>query len=64
MSRPGGVTNYDTFDKKAELHGFTRDKMSDYILKFSAANSRVQESIEDYIDGNLSPVQRQMTGIK
>ena len=38
--------------------------MSYYILKFSAANSRVQESIEDYIDGNLSPVQREMTGIK
>ena len=55
MSHPGGVTNYDTFDKKAELHG---------ILKFSAINSRVQESIEHYIDGNLSPVQRQMTGIK
>ena len=39
MSVPGGVTNYNKFDKKAELHGFIRDKMSHYILKFSAANS-------------------------
>ena len=53
-SRPGGVTNYKAYDRKAEIYGFTRGKMSDYIRKFSAANSRVQESIEHYIDGNVN----------
>ena len=53
-SRPGGVTNYTTYDKTAEIHGFTRDKMTQYILQFSAANSRVQDAIERYINDNVN----------
>ena len=53
-SRLGGVPNYDAYDKKAELYGFSRDKISDYIVKFSAHNSRVQTSIEKYIDDNVN----------
>ena len=53
-SRPGGVINCDTYDKKAEIHGFTRDKMSDYIKKFSDGNLSLQKSIEDYLDRNVN----------
>ena len=67
-SRPGGVNNYDTYDKKAEIYGFTREKMSDYIVKFSGGNKYLQNSIEDYLDRNVNicsycyiPVQMNMT---
>ena len=53
-SRPGGVINCDTYDKKAEIYGFTRDKMSDYIKKFSDGNLSLQKSIEDYLDRNVN----------
>ena len=53
-SRPGGVTNYDTYDKKAVIFGFTRKKMSEYIVKFSGANDEEQEAIEDYINQNVN----------
>ncbi|KAK2162000.1 hypothetical protein NP493_1548g00048 [Ridgeia piscesae] len=47
-SRPGGVTNYDAYDKKAQIYGFTRETMSEYIVKFSGANREEQEAIEGY----------------
>ena len=53
-SRLGGVPDYDAYETKAEIYGFTRDKMSDYIVKFSARNSRVEKSIQDYIDDNAN----------
>ncbi|KAI0210657.1 hypothetical protein LSAT2_004546 [Lamellibrachia satsuma] len=33
-SRPGAVIDYDAFDIKAEIYGFTRKMMSNYIEKF------------------------------
>ena len=53
-SRPGAVTNYELFDKKAVIYGFTRQKMSHYIEKFSAADSNMNKAIEDYIDDNVN----------
>ena len=53
-SRPGGVTNYDAYDKKCEIYGFTREKMSEYVVKFSGSNEEEQGAIEDYIDANVN----------
>ena len=53
-SRPGGVTNYDAYDKKGEIYGFTREKMSEYIVKFSGANEEEQGAIQRYIDQNVN----------
>ena len=67
-SRPGGIINGNTYDKKAEIYGFTREKMSDYIKKFSGGNQSLEKSIEDYLDRNVNicshcyiPVQLNMT---
>ena len=53
-SRPGGVTNYDAYTKKAEIYGFTREKMTEYIVKFSGGNDAEQKAIGDYIDKNVN----------
>ena len=53
-SRPGGIIKYDAYDKKAEIYGFTREKMSDYIVKFSGENLDLKKSLEDYIDQNVN----------
>ena len=67
-SRPGGVPNYSRYDNKAEIYGFTRSLMSDYIQKYSVGNRRLQKSIENYLDQNVNicsfcyiPVQLNMT---
>ncbi|KAI0224097.1 hypothetical protein LSAT2_024892 [Lamellibrachia satsuma] len=53
-SRPGGFIEHDAYDKKAEIYGFTREKMSVYIETFSGGNRNLQNSIEEYIDQNVN----------
>ena len=53
-SRPGCVTSYDAYDSKVEIYGFTREKMFEYIVKFSGADKEDQEAIEGYIDQNVN----------
>ena len=53
-SRPGGFIEHDAYDKKAEIYGFTREKMSVYIETFSGENRNLQNSIEEYIDQNVN----------
>ena len=55
-SRPGGVIDYDSFDRRAEIYGFTRDRISEYIAKFSKAkgDDKLAEYIEAYISRNVN----------
>jgi len=55
-------------DKIAEIYGFTRRKMSDYIEKFSGVDEELKKAIESYIDRNVNisnicyiPIQLNMT---
>ena len=53
-SRPRSVTNFYIYDKKAEIYGFTLDKISDYIFKFSSGDQHLRMSIKHYIDTNVN----------
>ena len=53
-SRPGGPITYNAYDKKAEIFGFTREKISDYVVEFSGGNQSLRNSIEHYIDQNVN----------
>ena len=53
-SRPGGFIEHDAYDKKAEIYGFTREKMSVYIETFSGENRNLKNSIEEYIDQHVN----------
>ena len=51
-SRPGDIINSYTYDKRADIYGFTRETISDYIMKFSGDDHNLQKSVENYIDHN------------
>ena len=53
-SRPGGVINCDGYDKNAVVYGFTREKMHEYIVKFTGGNDTEKKAIGDYIDNNVN----------
>ena len=55
-SRPGGVIDYDSFDRRAEIYGFTRNRISEYIAKFSKAkgDDKLAEYIEAYVSRNVN----------
>ena len=53
-SRPGALIDYDAFDIKAEIYGFTRTRMSDYIEKFCGEDDALKNGIEECIDGNVN----------
>ena len=51
-SRSGIITNPYIYDKGAAIFGFTRETMSNYIMKFSGDDHNLQKSLENYIDHN------------
>ena len=51
-SRPGVITDIKSYDKIAEIYGFTPEKIHEYIVTFSGGESTLQDLIEDYIDQN------------
>ena len=53
-SRPGSITNHNTYSKVAEIYGFTPEKMYEYIVTFSGGENNLQTSIKRYIDQHVN----------
>lgn len=43
-SRPGVITNEHTYDKMAEIYGFTQEHISEYIVKFSGGENNLSKT--------------------
>ena len=53
-SRPGVITNHNSYNKIAEIYGFTPEKIREYIVTFSGGENNLQTSIEHYIEQNVN----------
>ena len=53
-SRPGVITNHKSYNKIAEVYGFTAEKIHEYIVRFSGGKNNLQTSIKHYIDQNVN----------
>ena len=53
-SRPGGVTDYAVFDRKAEVFGFVESRIFEYVSKFCNGDCNLESHIRAYIKHNTN----------
>ena len=53
-SRPGSITDYNMYDKTAEIYGLTQSKILEYISKFCRGDNQLKTCIEEYITANTN----------